>query len=79
MAACQEDDFELNENVDPWITKMTMEQASLIRTRAQKIKENDPASTIRVQDDTLLRAPETEHTETEKKMHKQCYDALING
>eukprot|EP00972_Heterocapsa_arctica_P044564 6577340-Heterocapsa_arctica.AAC.1 len=56
-----------------------MDQALLIRTWVLSIKENDPASTIRVQDDTLLRATEMDHSETEKKMHKQCHDALING
>eukprot|EP00972_Heterocapsa_arctica_P058123 8574942-Heterocapsa_arctica.AAC.1 len=45
--AFQEDTFDLNETVDPWITDMTVEQASLIRAWVQKLKENDPASTIR--------------------------------
>eukprot|EP00972_Heterocapsa_arctica_P103452 15245319-Heterocapsa_arctica.AAC.1 len=58
---------------------MTVEQTIRIRAWVQTFKENEPANTIRVQDDTLLRTSESEHTELEKNIHKQCYDALING
>eukprot|EP00972_Heterocapsa_arctica_P093574 13803181-Heterocapsa_arctica.AAC.1 len=30
-------------------------------------------------DDTLLKKVETEHSEPEKHIQKQCYDAMING
>eukprot|EP00972_Heterocapsa_arctica_P031428 4628657-Heterocapsa_arctica.AAC.2 len=56
-----------------------MEQAPIIRAWLEKLAENDPASAIRMQDDTLLKTPEIERTELEKNMRKQCYDALING
>eukprot|EP00972_Heterocapsa_arctica_P057235 8445560-Heterocapsa_arctica.AAC.1 len=58
---------------------MTTDQAISIRAWAQTFLMNDPAYMIRLEDDTLLKMPETEHTEAERQIQKQCYDAMING
>eukprot|EP00972_Heterocapsa_arctica_P100343 14798006-Heterocapsa_arctica.AAC.1 len=58
---------------------MTTEQELNIRAWVQTFPKNEPAYLIRMEDDTLLKMPETEHTEPEKQIQKQCCDALING
>eukprot|EP00972_Heterocapsa_arctica_P067659 9988856-Heterocapsa_arctica.AAC.1 len=68
--AIEADNYVLNETVDPWKTDMTMEQNTLVRAWVQTFKEDQPANTIKVQDDTLLSTSESEHNELEKNIHK---------
>eukprot|EP00972_Heterocapsa_arctica_P055702 8218788-Heterocapsa_arctica.AAC.1 len=70
IEAYQKDVYELNDSMSPWVTGMTMDQALMIRSWILTIDVDNPASKIRVQDDTSLKAPEMEHSEFEKKMHK---------
>eukprot|EP00972_Heterocapsa_arctica_P029799 4390155-Heterocapsa_arctica.AAC.1 len=80
LAAMYEMDvYELSETKAPWTTDMTTEQAMNIRAWAQKFLTDDPAYVIRLENDTILRMPEMEHTEAERQLQKQCYDALIHG
>eukprot|EP00972_Heterocapsa_arctica_P067071 9898366-Heterocapsa_arctica.AAC.1 len=56
-----------------------MDQALMIRSWILTLDANSMAKQIQVQDDKSLKAPEMEHTEFGRKVHKQCYDALTNG
>eukprot|EP00972_Heterocapsa_arctica_P019045 2811546-Heterocapsa_arctica.AAC.1 len=70
--------YELSETAAPCKTDMRTEQALNIRAWAQTFLMNDPAHMIRMEDDTLLKMAEMEHTEAERQIQKQCYDAMIN-
>eukprot|EP00972_Heterocapsa_arctica_P015618 2299160-Heterocapsa_arctica.AAC.1 len=63
--------YELSETVPPWETDMMTEQELNIRAWAQTFLMNDPEYMIRMEDDTLLKMPKTEHTEPEKQIQKQ--------
>eukprot|EP00972_Heterocapsa_arctica_P027462 4037132-Heterocapsa_arctica.AAC.1 len=58
---------------------MTTDQGTNIRAWAEKFQTDDPAYTIRLENDTFLKMQEMEHTEAERQIQKHCYDALKNG
>eukprot|EP00972_Heterocapsa_arctica_P085654 12624063-Heterocapsa_arctica.AAC.1 len=70
-AMFEADVYELSETRPPWTTDMTGEQATNIRAWAQSFLTDDPAYMIRLENDTLLRMPQMEHTEAERQIQKQ--------
>eukprot|EP00972_Heterocapsa_arctica_P040699 5999099-Heterocapsa_arctica.AAC.1 len=66
-ASSKEDLYELSESTPPWQTDMTTEQEKNIIAWAQTFVTSDPAYMTRMEDDTILKMPETEHTEPEKQ------------
>eukprot|EP00972_Heterocapsa_arctica_P091623 13514899-Heterocapsa_arctica.AAC.1 len=78
-ALFEADVYELAETRPPWMTDMTTEQATNIRSWAQNFLTDDPAYLIRLENYTLLKMRQMEHTEAERQIQKQCYDAMING
>eukprot|EP00972_Heterocapsa_arctica_P064574 9529590-Heterocapsa_arctica.AAC.1 len=68
-ASSEEDLYELSETAPPCQTAMTavQEKSIIAWAQTQTFLMNDPAYMIRMEDDTILKMPETEHTEPEKQ------------
>ncbi len=73
------DTFELNETSGPWVTKMTQDQAIIIRTWISTFEANHTARQYKVQDYGVFKQEEKEHTNIEKAMHRRCQDAMTDG
>eukprot|EP00972_Heterocapsa_arctica_P098000 14459046-Heterocapsa_arctica.AAC.1 len=65
VKAYEEDYCEYKVMGGPWNTDMTMEQGLIIMNWVRSLKESEPANSMKVQDDMMLRAPELEHSKTE--------------
>eukprot|EP00972_Heterocapsa_arctica_P090009 13279044-Heterocapsa_arctica.AAC.1 len=58
---------------------MTQDQAIMIRTWISTFTETNMAMQNKIQDVSVFKHEEKEHTNIEKGMHNKCLDAMTNG